>query len=102
MPGATILSIVTLAFGIAAAATTFSAVYAALVRPIPFANPARLLLLHTTRQTARDGTVRLRWSYPAATAVREGTRSFAAIGTFRAPASGSAEPARPSRWTRRS
>jgi putative ABC transport system permease protein len=82
IPGTTVLSVVTLALGIAAAATTFSAVYAALVRPVPCAEPARLVLLHMTRQTAREGTVRLRWSFPAADAVRRQTKSFAAIGTF--------------------
>ena len=47
------LSIVTLAFGIAAATTTFSAVYAALFRAVPFSEPERLLYLHTTRHTQR-------------------------------------------------
>src|SRR6185436_11762985 len=48
MPGTTLLSVVTLGLGIAAATTTFSAVYAAIFRPIPFQDPDRLLYLHTT------------------------------------------------------
>jgi len=82
MPGTTLLSVVTLGLGIAAATTTFSAVYAAIFRPIPFQDPDRLLYLHTTRQTAGAGTVLLRWSLAKADALREQARSFAAISTY--------------------
>ena len=93
--GTTALCVVTLAFGIAAATMTFSAVYAAVLRPIPFAEPARLLLLQHTRQNAKSGTVGLRWSVPAAEVVRRNARSFEAIGTFTRPSvaiSSSTEP----------
>ena len=82
MPGTTLLSVVTLGLGIAAATTTFSAVYAAIFRPIPFQDPDRLLYLQTTRQTASAGTVLLRWSLAKADALREQARSFAAISTY--------------------
>src|SRR5688500_287875 len=82
MPGTAALSVVTLAFGIAAATTTFSAVYAALFRPIPFVEPDRLLFLHTTRHTARAGTVLLRWSPAKAAAVRRDARSFESIAVY--------------------
>ena len=82
MPGTTVLSVATLAFGIAAATTTFSAVYAAVFRPIPFQDADRLLYLHTTRQTARAGTVLLRWSLAKADALRGQARSFEAIATY--------------------
>jgi putative ABC transport system permease protein len=81
-PGTTALAVLTLAFGIAAAATTFSAVYAAVLRPVPFADPARLVLLHQTRLTARDGTIRFRWSFPGTQAVRQHAEAFEAIGSF--------------------
>ena len=81
MPGTTLLSVVTLGLGIAAATTTFSAVYAAIFRPIPFQDPDRLLYLQTTRQTASAGTVLLRWSLAKADALREQARSFEAIST---------------------
>ncbi len=71
IPGATALSIVTLGFGIAAATATFSAVYAAVLRPLPFVQPDHLLFLHTTRQTRADGVVRFRWSVAAAGMVRQ-------------------------------
>jgi putative ABC transport system permease protein len=82
MPGTTISSIVMLAFGIAAATTTFSAVYAAVFRPIPFEDADRLLYLQTTRQTARQGTVLLRWSPAKADALRQQARSFEAVATY--------------------
>jgi predicted permease len=81
-PGTTALAVVTLAFGIAAATTTFSAVYAAVVRPLPFSDPARLFLLNHTRQTAKNGTVGLRWSFDGADAVRGSAHAFETIGMF--------------------
>src|SRR4029077_1109252 len=82
MRGTTALAVVTLALGIAAATTTFSAVYAALFRPIPFADPGRVLFLHTTRHTARDGMVLMRWSPAKPDAVRQQARSFEAVATY--------------------
>jgi putative ABC transport system permease protein len=81
-PGPTALSILTLAFGIAAATTTFSAVYAAVLRPVPFSEPARVLVLSHTRQNATNGTVPFRWSFPGADTVRRNARAFEFIGTF--------------------
>jgi predicted permease len=82
LPGTTVLSIVTLGFGIAAATTTFSAVYAAAVRPVPFSDPARLLLLSHTRQNAKNGMVAFRWSFEGAAVVRRTARAFESSGTF--------------------
>src|SRR5829696_1217330 len=81
-PGTTALAIVTLAFGIAAATTTFSAVYAALLRPVPFRDPAGLVLVSQTRQDAKDGTVAFRWSFAGAEAIRRDARTFDAAATF--------------------
>ena len=81
-PGTALLAVLTLGLGIAAATTTFSAVYAALLRPLPFAEADRLLFLHTTRQTARDGTVLARWSPAKADAVRRTARSFEAMAIY--------------------
>ena len=96
MPGTAALSVVTLAFGIAAATTTFSAVYAALFRPIPFAEPDRLLFLHTTRHTARAGTVLLRWSPAKAEAVRRDARSFENVAIYTRSNVGISNPSGPS------
>jgi predicted permease len=82
IPGTAALSILTLGLGIAATTTTFSAVYAALLRPIPFDQPGRLAYLQITRQTATEGLTRQRWSYALAGEVRGRARSFASLATF--------------------
>ena len=102
-PGTALLAVLTLGFGIAAATTTFSAVYAALLRPLPFEAPDRLLFLHTTRQTARDGTVLARWSPAKADAIRRAARSFEGDRrSTRAPPWASAATATRHRWTPKS
>jgi predicted permease len=79
--GVTVLAIVTLALGIGATTTMFSVVDAALLRPVPFAQPDRLAMLYITRTTPRDGTVRLRWSRPIIGAL-ERTLSQASESSF--------------------
>jgi hypothetical protein len=64
MRGVAALAILTLALGIGATTTMFSAAYAALLRPLPFADPERLVLIFTTRTSPREGFVRSRWSRP--------------------------------------
>ena len=81
-PGTAAIAVLTLAFGIAAATTTFSAVYAALLRPLPFDEPDRLLFLQTSRQTARDGLTLARWSPAKAAAIRGSARSFEALTVY--------------------
>ena len=82
VPGTTALSIVTLGLGISATTTTFSAVYAALLRPVPYLQPDRLGYVHTTRQTPTSALARQRWSYALAGQVREHATSFESLGTF--------------------
>ncbi|HEY6253265.1 MAG TPA: ABC transporter permease [Candidatus Angelobacter sp.] len=59
-PGFTSVAVLTLALGIGANTAMFSVVYAVLLRPLPFKDPARLMVLHET--TPRVGTVSV--SYP--------------------------------------
>jgi putative ABC transport system permease protein len=80
-PGVTATAVLTLTLGIAATTTMFGVVYAAMLRPAPFVDPARLVILFVTRTTAKDGLVRLRWSKPTSDALAQ-TTSFESIATF--------------------
>jgi predicted permease len=79
--GVALLAILTLALGIGATTTMFSVVYAALLRPLPFAEPHRLVMLFLTRTTPQEGLVRLRWSVPVATTVQASVASYETMAT---------------------
>src|SRR5262249_21942598 len=83
-PGVSIAAILTLALGIAATSTMFAVVHAALLRPLPFADPDSLVMLYVTRTTPQDGLVRLRWSRPAIDALND-TASFESFAAFSGP-----------------
>ncbi len=85
MRGVAIVAILTLALGIGAATTMFSVVYAMLLRPPPFADPDRLVILFNTSVTPRDGMQRLRWSMPNITELERVTTSFESVGSFTGP-----------------
>ena len=81
MRGVAVVATLTLALGIGATTTMFAVVYAALLRPPPFADPDRLMVLFVTRTTPQDGQVRLRWSVPIARRLAESVSSYDAIAT---------------------
>ena len=82
MGGVGVVAVATLALGIAATTTMFSAASAALLRPVPFSDPDRLVLLFTTRTTPRDGLMRFRWSRPLLGSLVQSATSYDAIASF--------------------
>src|SRR5262249_52601721 len=82
MRGMALVAIATLALGIGAATTMFSVVYGALLRPLPFARPDRLVILFNTQVTPRDGRSRFRWSRPHIVALQQSATSFDRIASF--------------------
>ena len=95
MRGVALVAILTLALGIGATTTMFSVVYAMLLRPAPFADPERLVILFNTSLTPRDGLQRLRWSLAHITELERVATSFDSVGSFTGPlfsVSGRGEP----------
>src|SRR5437016_4372206 len=82
MRGVAAVAILTLALGVGATTTMYSVVYALLLRPPPFVDPERLVVLFNTSVTPRDGLQRLRWSMRNITELGRATTSFDAIGSF--------------------
>src|SRR6185295_3614384 len=82
MRGVALVAIATLALGIGATTTMFSVVYGALLRPLPFTDPDRLVILFNTQVTPRDGLSRLRWSRPHIKELQASARSFEHIASF--------------------
>jgi putative ABC transport system permease protein len=78
-PGFTVVAIVTLALGIGANAAIFTVVNAVLLRPLPFREPSRLVLL--IERTAQLPTVTTSWlNYVD---WRDQSRSFEAVAAMR-------------------
>lgn len=82
MRGVAAIAVVTLALGIAATTTMFSAAYAALLRPLPFADPDRLVLLFSTRTTPREGQTLSRWSRPLIGTLTASVTSYQSLASF--------------------
>src|SRR5436190_24355561 len=82
MRGVASIAVATLALGIAATTTMFSAAYAALLRPLPFADPDRLVLLFTTRMAPGEGLERSRWSRPLIDIVEKAVTSYESMASF--------------------
>ncbi|HEV7890012.1 MAG TPA: ABC transporter permease [Pyrinomonadaceae bacterium] len=92
-PGFTLVAVLTLALGIGANTAIFSVVNAVLLKPLPFKDSERLVLVYETTQAVPRDFV----SVPDLQDYREGSRSFEEFATF-VPQSvnmtGSGEPER--------
>jgi putative ABC transport system permease protein len=78
-PAFTVISIMALALGIGANTAIFSVINAVLLRPLPYPEPDRLVLLRETTSTFPSGSV----SYPNYLDWREGQRSFTDLALIR-------------------
>jgi len=85
MRGIAVVAIGSLALGIAATTTMFSAAYAALLRPLPFAESDRLVMLFTTHTSPREGLALSRWSSPLIDILTTSVSSYQSIASYTAP-----------------
>jgi putative ABC transport system permease protein len=79
-PGFTAVAVLTLALGIGANSAIFSMVDAVLLRPLPFRDPSRLVVVRTTEPGRRDD---IGVSYPAFLDWRSQNRVFDGLSAFR-------------------
>jgi len=81
-PGFTLIAVVTLALGIGANTAIFSVVYALLLRPLPYREPERLVMLAEKSLAGQQGR---RWtiSYPNFSDWRERAQSFEGLASVR-------------------
>ncbi|HET7752123.1 MAG TPA: ABC transporter permease [Terriglobales bacterium] len=79
-PGFTLVAILTLALGIGANAALFSVVNTVLLRPLPFKDPSRLMMLY--EGLPQVGSPKIPFSIPDFTLVRRGQKSFESVGAI--------------------
>ena len=94
-PGFTTVAVLTLALGIGPTTAIFSILDAVLLRPLPFMDPSRLVILH--EGIPKMGYPKMDFSPPDLAAFARAQKSFGAIGSFQnehVNISGEGEPER--------
>jgi predicted permease len=82
-PGFTVVAVLTLALGIGANAAIFSVVYSALLRPLPYRQPDRLVTLGEGRiQTRENDQASRNTSHPDFVDWQKSTKSFASLTAY--------------------
>lgn len=79
-PGFAALTILTLALGIGANTAIFTVANALLLRPLPYANPGRLMMVYQTSIT--DHSAESVFSYPYFSRLKDQQHSFSGISAF--------------------
>ena len=81
-PGFTTVAVLTLALGIGANTAMFAVVNAVLLKPLPFANADRLMLVHLLSPQRDGGHSEMVWSYPKFKTLTELQRVFEDLALF--------------------
>src|SRR5438128_3784688 len=89
--GFTVAAIVILALMVGAASAVFSVIYAELIRPLPYANPERIVYLQPYAAEGYQQSV----SYPDYIDWRRENRAFSALAAYGAVSSNFVGPAGP-------